>query len=616
MRTLTFALAVTAFIAGPAQPADLPANKIITEADCTAAKLGTNIPVSSIGLPVSAVTLNAPEWRAEANGNPPYCSIEGSMAPVDKSANARPIRFAVALPASWSYRAAQLGGSGMNGSIPPLAGGLGRGGVSLLARGFATYGSDSGHQGGGFGGPGGGRGQGRGQGRGPQGFPGAASGGPLQGRGGMAQPSAPGGFAGGPPPASAASSDWATNEEAIANLGYMQLKKTHDAAMVLIGRLYGQRPRFSYFFGTSQGGRESLTVVQRFPADYDGVAAEVPIVSFSSLMLAPELIRIHEKPLANWVTPAKVNAIRGEVMRQCDKLDGLVDGVINNYMACRAIFDVTQGAKGRNPWAAKRCPGNVDPDPQDSSAAACLTDGQISTLELTYSPYQFATPLANGVKSFGMWFPNTDPSGSGLIVPVRYRGQEGAAPDAPMHSHLGVLGVTGFLMRDVNANPLDYVEGGPLDQRRVELSAILDSTSPDLSAFYNRGGKLIVVIGTDDTLASPGAQVAWYQSVIDKMGQAKVDAFARFFVIPQVGHGLTGRSYTVDGDGRTIEARPIPSTYDRFGIITEWVENNKAPGKSVTVTAGDRSMPLCSYPSYPKYVSGPAGAASYTCAAN
>ena len=94
----------------------------------------------------------------------------------------------------------------------------------------------------------------------------------------------------------------------------------------------------------------------------------MPIVSFSTLMLAPELIRIQEKPLANWVTPAKVNAIRGEFMRQCDKLDGLADGIINNYMACRAIFDVTQGAPNRHPWAAKRCPNNVDPNPADTSA--------------------------------------------------------------------------------------------------------------------------------------------------------------------------------------------------------------------------------------------------------
>ena len=163
------------------------------------------------------------------------------------------------------------------------------------------------------------------------------------------------------------------------------MKKTHDAAMVIIERALGKQPRFNYYIGTSQGGREALTVARRIlPAGSDGVAANVPIVGFSTLMLAPELIRIHEKPLANWVTPAKVNAIRGEFMRQCDGLDGLADGIINNYMACRAIFDVTQGARNRRPWAAKGCPNNVDPNPDDTTAAACLTDGQISTLQFTY----------------------------------------------------------------------------------------------------------------------------------------------------------------------------------------------------------------------------------------
>jgi hypothetical protein len=631
-----------------------PAPKTITEADCTAAKLGAEIPVSAIGLPVASVTLDAPQWRAEAANSPAYCSVQGSMAPVDKSSTARPIRFGVALPATWRSRGAQLGGGGMNGSVPGLTGGVGRGRPSLLAQGFATYGSDSGHQMGGFGGgmgmgmgmaPGAGRGGAPGQapqgapgqmpqgmpgqmpagapGRGPQGAPGMAAGqgaapagaAPGAGMPGMAGrgQGMPAGF-GAPNPAA---DEWATNDEAIANLGHMQLKKTHDAAMVLMQRAYGERPRYNYFIGSSQGGRESLTVVQRYPADYDGVAAEVPIVNFSTLMLAPELIRIQEKPAANWVTSAKVNAIRGEFMRQCDKLDGLVDGIINNYMACRAIFDVKQGAPNRDPWAAKRCPNNVDPNPADTSAAACLTDGQISTLKMVYSPYLFATPLANNVKSFGMWFPNTDPSGSGLIESRRYKGQDGAAENAPMHSHMGVLGVTGFLMRDVKADPLTYVEGGPLNKRRVELSAIIDSTNPDLSAYQKRGGKLIVVIGTNDTLASPGAQADYYQSVLDKMGRASVDSFARLFVLPQTGHGLSGNNYGTDGDGKQIASQAIPSAYDRLGLIMDWVENGKAPGKSVAVTSTDgRSLPMCSYPEYPKYSSGPAGSASsYSCAA-
>jgi len=559
-----------------AQPADTTS---ITAAACTADRLGNSVPTSAIGEPVRGVTLSAPSWVEAANGVPAHCRVNGSIAPVDTSSTARPINFSVVLPATWSRHAAQLGGGGMNGFVPNLTGGgPGASGPSLLDRGFATYGSDSGHQAA-FGGPRGGGPRGEGS------------------------------------PAVNLSDDWALNDEAIRNLGYMQMKKTHDAAMVIIERAYRARPRFNYYIGTSQGGREALTVAQRYPADYDGIAANVPIVSFSTLMLAPELIRIHEKPAANWVTPAKINAIRGEFMRQCDSLDGLADGIINNYMACRAIFDVSQGASNRHPWAAKRCANNVDPNPSDTSAEACLTDGQISTLEFVYRRYAFASPLANGTRSFGMWVPNTDPSGSGLILNARFKGQEGAGADAAMHSHLGLLGVTGFLMKNVSANPLDYTEGGALNQRRQELSAILDATNPDLSAFQKRGGKMLVTIGTNDTLASPGAQLDYFQSVVDKMGRASADRFARFWVMPQTGHGLSGSSYNVAGDGKPVATAPIPNRYDQTGLLLDWVENNVAPGMAVTVTAGEKSLPLCSYPTYPRYKSGAPGAASsYECA--
>jgi hypothetical protein len=564
-----------------AQASGLPSlgeDKIISEADCSAAKLGSTIPVSAIGEPVSAVTLSAPVWTNATNSASANCSVTGSMAPVSKDVNARPINFRVVLPASWNHRAAQMGGGGLNGMIPNLMGGVDQSPRSSLVQiGFATYGSDSGHQMAPMMGPG----------RGPAAAPAASN-----------------------------SDDWVLNEEAMINLAYMQLKKTHDAAMVLIERLYGEKPKFNYFFGTSQGGREALTVAQRYPADYDGISANVPIVNFSSLMLAPELIRIQEKSMANYVPMAKVNAIRGEFMRQCDKLDGLADGIINNYMACRAIFDKTQAPKGSNPWSSKRCSNNVDPNPGDTSTNACLTDGQISTLRFVYSRYPFATPLANGVKSFGMWVPNTDPSGSGLMVPARYRGQEGAGDNAPMHSQLGILGVTGFLMQDPKANPLDYIEGGKFDARRRQISQSLDSTNPDLSSFFKRGGKLLVVIGTNDTLASPGAQLDYYQSVLKKMGRKKADAFARFFVLPQTGHGLSGTNYSTDGEGKSIPTAPIPNTFSRLNLLVDWVEKRTAPPMSVTVTAKDRSLPMCSYPMYPKYIGGPVGtAASYACTA-
>jgi feruloyl esterase len=295
-------------------------------------------------------------------------------------------------------------------------------------------------------------------------------------------------------------------------------------------------------------------------------------------------------------------------------------------MAARAIFNVKDKFGPKDPWAKLRAPNNVDPDPGDTSANAKLTDGQIKTLEFVYSPYEFKTPLANGVKSFGMWLPNTSPSDMGLIAGSRYRGQEGASENSPFHSHLGVAGVTGFLMQDIKANPLDYVEGGALNQRREQISAWLDATNADLSAFYKRGGKIIITIGAMDNLASDGAQLDYYQSLIDKMGRKKIDKFARLFVVPQGGHGLSGRSYRVNGEGNPVASRniPRPSQDDNIDLLVSWVEKKQAPPKTLVVdergrigaSSGVKGYLLCSYPNYPRYKGGPVDmVSSYSSAA-
>ena len=546
-------------------------NIVITKTDIE--KAGTSIPVSAIGEPVGSVKLYDPRWVEATDAMPAYAIVEGSIFPVDP--NGWPINFRVLLPASWSRRAMQAGGGGMNGSIT-----VREGKNPMINEGFVMYGSDSGHQGG------------------------------MGGRGTV--------LASGP--AGAKPDDWALNEEAIRNLGYMQMKKTHDATMVIIERIYGELPRFNYYIGGSQGGREGLMVAQRYAADYNGIISDVPIVSFSTLMLAPELIRIQEKPLVNWVTPAKANAIRAEFLRQCDKLDGLSDGIINNYMVSRAIFDVTDGSGPSDPWAALREPNKKNALPEDNTTSARLTNEQIKTLEFVYSPYKFPSPLANGVKSFGMWLPTTDPESFGTITPIRYKGQEGAGENAPVHSSLGVLGVTGFLMQNLSANPLDYTEGTAMNERRKQISEWLDATNPDLSAFYKHGGKIILTVGTQDFIASSGAQLDYYQSLINKMGQKKLDKFARLYVVPQAGHGLSGKSYKMNGDGETVEVKNIPSpnSNDKMDMIISWVEEGRAPAKTLVINSEGRigvkpegkGYLLCSYPNYPRYIGGPQDQAS------
>jgi feruloyl esterase len=99
------------------------------------------------------------------------------------------------------------------------------------------------------------------------------------------------------------------------------------------------------------------------------------------------------------------------------------------------------------------------------------------------------------------------------------------------------------------------------------------------------------------------------------MGRTAVDAFARFFVVPQANHGLMASTADIDGKGQPVARAPLPSAYERFAVLVDWVERKATPAMSLTVGGGGRTLPLCSYPSYPQYDEGsPAAAASYACA--
>lgn len=600
----------------------------VGQAQCTMATLGAPIDPKQIGLPVSAVQIDAVTWHEAAERSPAVCVVEGQLMPVDKSDTAFPIKFAAGLPAEWNQRSIQQGGGGMNGSVPRFGPAPARGG-----------GFPGGPPGAGPGGPGAGPGApGARAGGAP---PGAGPGGPGARVGGVppgAAPGGPGARAGGAPGGGAPPSDlargfavygsdsghgndgkWVLNDEAIRNFGFEQLKKTNDVVQILIKRLYGKAPEYRYFVGNSQGGREALTVAQRFPADYDGVAATVPVVQLNGLMAAPVEIRRQEISLDKHVPTTKGRAVAAEFMRQCDGLDGLNDGLINHYMQCRAIFNVNDKEGPKDPWAAKRCPGNKDPDPADRSEKACLTSGQIETLHFIFSPQPYPSTHANGVKAFGMWAPSTEVAGGGmggnsLLTDGRSRGQEGAGADARMFNALGSNGVTGFVLRDLDANPLTYEKTAAIEKRSRQISEWVDSTDPDLGAFNKRGGKMIVAIGVNDTLASPGAQLDYYAAVSKKMGR-QLDGFARLYVLPQRGHGLSGNYYTTTGDGRTVEGSPLPSSWDRLGLLQKWVEQGQAPAKTQTVTGqGGSTGLICSYPQYALYKSGaPDQAASWSC---
>ena len=156
-------------------------------------------------------------------------------------------KFAIGLPTIWNGKAIHQGGGGYNGTLvdpekqptltdPSLA--------SPMGRGYATYGSDGGHQ-------------------------------DPSGR-------------------------FALNEETFANYAGAELKKTHDIATAIVAARYGRAPSRTYFVGFSEGGREALVVAQRYPGDYDRVIVGAPVYSLTVEETAEALHVSRDTVLRDW----------------------------------------------------------------------------------------------------------------------------------------------------------------------------------------------------------------------------------------------------------------------------------------------------------------------------
>lgn len=544
---------------------EAPRATVAPVVDCASLR-GQRIPATAIALPTAGARISAADPVAAAaarphpsNGTwlhalPAYCKVLGEIDPVDP--RAPPIQFQVNVPTAWNQATMQIGGGGLNGSIPsnlavvaaagsPLSAAMPPEAPYPLSAGYAMFGGDSGHQG--------------------------------------------------------QAGDWALNDEAWLNFAHAGLKKTHDAAFAVIERLHGQRPRLQYFMGTSQGGREALEMAQRYPEDVDGIVATVPLIGYAGHVVAKTLLAAQQAS-GGWLSPADAELIAREVVRQCDALDGLADGVISHYRACNARFAADRGAA---PYEALRCAGGAAPQ----AGQRCLSDAQIAIAVRMRSPTVFGYPLAHGLTALPPYGTGREHSGWLNITPQPRAGERPALGQPGTTVQFGIL-------KDPALNLLDF----RLEAHRERLqaaSALIDSTSPDLSRFFARGGRLIIKSSSSDYAVNPQMLAQWYEQLVARFGAATVDRHIRYYVLPNTGHSGDGASLTT--------GTPIPSRIDMIGMIRDWVEQGRVPPDAPVLATTDvlppftvrATKPMCRYPLYPHYRAGdPAQAASYVCTAS
>jgi hypothetical protein len=129
---------------------------------------------------------------------------------------------------------------------------------------------------------------------------------------------------------------WAyKHPEKITDFGYRALHLTTERAKTIINKFDGDPPTKSYFDSCSDGGREALMEAQRFPADYDGILAGAPANNWTKLMAATvDVTKVFIGNPAGYISSLKLATITAAILEQCDAQDGLKDGVLNDPRTC------------------------------------------------------------------------------------------------------------------------------------------------------------------------------------------------------------------------------------------------------------------------------------------
>jgi feruloyl esterase len=102
-------------------------------------------------------------------------------------------------------------------------------------------------------------------------------------------------------------SNGALNEEGLRDMSRRAMYEQAVKTRALVQAYYGRGPRFSYYDGHSQGGRQGLKVAQEWPELYDGYLIAQPAVSvtrFSLANLYPQIVMKSELGITALDKPA------------------------------------------------------------------------------------------------------------------------------------------------------------------------------------------------------------------------------------------------------------------------------------------------------------------------
>ena len=344
--------------------------------------------------------------------------------------------------------------------------------------------------------------------------------------------------------------------EKLIDFAYRSVHEMTVKSKAIAAAFYGTDAKRSYFNGCSTGGRQALTSAQRFPNDFDGIVAGAAANPKTHLdVWRLWMTQAMFKDQSSFIPEEKHRVIHQAVLDACDGIDGVKDGLIENPTRCR--FDP----------AVLACRGADGP--------TCLTPAQLETAKVVMSPVK-------NRRTGDLIFPGFEP-GTELGWTRLLSGPEPYANALESFKYV--------VFKDPNWNWRTFDLERDLAAAEKAGHGTLSAVDPNLTAFTQRGGKLLMYHGWSDNSIAPQASVNFYTRALSATkAPAKGSTWLRLYMVPGMGHCSGGEG---------------PDTFDTMSPLDSWVEKGTLPQQiqASKITAGKvtRTRPLCPYPQVARY---------------
>ncbi|KAH6968153.1 Tannase/feruloyl esterase [Fusarium avenaceum] len=354
--------------------------------------------------------------------------------------------------------------------------------------------------------------------------------------------------AGGSPDLWALNADGSPNVHALEDLASISL---HDQAILtkaIVEDFYGGPPAYAYFNGCSQGGRQGMMLAQRYPDAYNGIHACAPAINWNELFAFTLWPQLSMEWIDYFPKSCELNALVTAAIEACDDHDGVHDSMISDDSGC----DFDPLSVVGQPFFCK-----------DTNTTDAITKEAAKIAKATWTG-------PRTVNDDFMWYgTNTGSLLSGTISgPSSNLGpamtscsQNGTCVGVPMG--LGDAWLKYFVENNVDWDwrEMTNAEFDHDIAKSIKLyDAIIGTNNPNLTTFYEMGGKLLGYHGMMDQVIPVKGTERYYDAVLEITPNA--GEFYRMFEVP-------GLLHCYGGNGGQ------PS--NTFDALRAWVENGTVP---------------------------------------